>query len=237
MKSSNPNSGCNEVDVASTLDTWRPDPSLNQGGIAIVEPSTVGALAARDYKGVGNQYVAENKCVVETLLLDGTRVDDVRVYESPVQTLKERMGTGGNNVPMVAFSHTQGLDAQPSESAWPTLRKEGNGHAVAIPIQDGREIEKNQNGLGVADEGAPAYTIDQTGAQAVAYPIHPQAVSSGGNSRPNSDGRGNGLGIGKEGDPSTAVVGTTPPAVAAGTATMVVRRLTPLECERLNGLA
>jgi len=25
----------------------------------------VGALAARDYKGVGNQYVAENKCVVE----------------------------------------------------------------------------------------------------------------------------------------------------------------------------
>jgi DNA (cytosine-5)-methyltransferase 1 len=37
MKSSNPNSGCNEVDVAKTLDTWKPDPSLNQGGIAIVE--------------------------------------------------------------------------------------------------------------------------------------------------------------------------------------------------------
>jgi len=37
MKSSNPDSGCNEVDVAKTLDTWRPDPSLNQGGIAIVE--------------------------------------------------------------------------------------------------------------------------------------------------------------------------------------------------------
>lgn len=37
MKSSNPDSGCNQVDVAKTLDTWRPDPSLNQGGIAIVE--------------------------------------------------------------------------------------------------------------------------------------------------------------------------------------------------------
>ena len=158
-------------------------------------------------------------------------------YEQGVGTLRSNGGDlgGGSETVMVAFSHTQGLDAQPSESAWPTLRKEGNGHAVAIPIQDGREIEKNQNGLGVADEGAPAYTIDQTGAQAVAYPIHPQAVSSGGNSRPNSDGRGNGLGIGKEGDPSTAVVGTTPPAVAAGTATMVVRRLTPLECERLMG--
>ena len=38
MKSSNPDSGVNEVDTARTLDTWRPDPSLNQGGLAIVEP-------------------------------------------------------------------------------------------------------------------------------------------------------------------------------------------------------
>lgn len=36
------------------------------------------------------------------LIIDGTRVNDVRVYEEPVQTLKERMGTGGNNVPFVA---------------------------------------------------------------------------------------------------------------------------------------
>ena len=40
------------------------------------------------------------------------------------------MGTGGNNVPVIAFSHTQGLDSQPSELNFPTLRKEGNGHAV-----------------------------------------------------------------------------------------------------------
>jgi DNA (cytosine-5)-methyltransferase 1 len=31
----------------------------------------VGALAARDYKGVGNQYVAENKCVVEPYAIQG----------------------------------------------------------------------------------------------------------------------------------------------------------------------
>jgi DNA (cytosine-5)-methyltransferase 1 len=36
MKSSNPNSGCNTVDVSKTLDTSRGlDPSCNQGGIAI----------------------------------------------------------------------------------------------------------------------------------------------------------------------------------------------------------
>jgi len=36
MKSSNPNSGCREVDIASCLDTTRPDPSKNQGGIAVI---------------------------------------------------------------------------------------------------------------------------------------------------------------------------------------------------------
>jgi DNA (cytosine-5)-methyltransferase 1 len=41
--------------------------------------------------------------------------------------------------------------------------------AVAIPIQDGRGIEKGQNGLGVGSEADPAYTLDQTGAQAVAF--------------------------------------------------------------------
>jgi hypothetical protein len=36
-----------------------------------------------------------------------------------------------------------------------------------IPIQDGRELEKNQNGLGIAKPGDPAYTLDTTGAQSV----------------------------------------------------------------------
>jgi DNA (cytosine-5)-methyltransferase 1 len=62
----------------------------------------VGALAARDYKGVGKQYVEENKCVVEeTMLIDSTRVGDVRCYTEPVQTLQSRMGTGGNTVPKI----------------------------------------------------------------------------------------------------------------------------------------
>ena len=40
--------------------------------------------------------------------------------------------------------------------------------SVAIPIQDGREMEKNQNGMGIAKEGDPAYTIDTTNAQSIA---------------------------------------------------------------------
>jgi DNA (cytosine-5)-methyltransferase 1 len=116
MKSSNPDSGCNEVDVAKTLDTWRPDPSLNQGGIAIVE---------------------------EPMLIDGTRVNDVRVYEPPVQTLKERMGTGGNNVPVICIQ----------------------GNVI------GRQPENGPIGKGHTEEGDPMFTLTGTDIHAVAYPI------------------------------------------------------------------
>ena len=37
MKSKNPNSGCREVQVSKTLDCFDPNPSKNQGGLAIIE--------------------------------------------------------------------------------------------------------------------------------------------------------------------------------------------------------
>ena len=51
-----------------------------------------------------------------------------------------------------------------------TLTK-GHHHAVAVafPIQDTRDMEKSQGGLGVAADGAPSYTLDTTGAQGVAH--------------------------------------------------------------------
>jgi len=237
-------------------------------------------------------------------LLDGTRVDDVRVYNPPVQTLKSRMGTGGNNVPVIGFSHTQGLSAQPSEDAWPTLRTEGNGmavafdgynqtisdvsqtiradksdgdhvgmvlQAVAFPIQDGREIEKNQNGIGVADDGTPAYTLDQTGAQAVAYSVREDAKANTFSAteldranalsalRPSPQSHhaqmfiaegteGNGMAVafqysGDRNNRSVSVSEDVAYTLAANAQSkvqsintqMAVRRLTPLECERLMG--
>jgi DNA (cytosine-5)-methyltransferase 1 len=91
------------------------------------------------------------------LIIDGTRVGDVRVYEDGVMpTVISRYGTGGGNVPAI------------------------------FPIDDARELEKNQNGLGIGEDGAPAHTLDTRQAPAVA-----------------SDA--------------------------------MVRRLTPTECERLQG--
>ena len=70
------------------------------------------------------------------LIIDGTRVDDVRVYEDGiVPTVISRYGTGGGNVPMV-FSHTQGLDIQASETNSPTLRTGGSGMAVAYSVRE-----------------------------------------------------------------------------------------------------
>jgi DNA (cytosine-5)-methyltransferase 1 len=108
MKSANPHSEFRETDVARTIDTTNPDPSKNQGGIAILQETiciagntidrepenggnglgcqpdisytittsdrhavcepyqeVVGALCRGDEKGIGSQYVSQNKCIVE----------------------------------------------------------------------------------------------------------------------------------------------------------------------------
>jgi DNA (cytosine-5)-methyltransferase 1 len=69
--------------------------------------------------------------ITEPMLIDGTRVNDVRVYESPVQTLKERMGTGGNNVPMLAFDTQFGSNANVFEDQSPTLKASQQSPSVA----------------------------------------------------------------------------------------------------------
>jgi hypothetical protein len=157
MKSANPDSGVNEVDVAKTLDTWRPDPSLNQGGVAIVEDATV--LFENSYR-------------------DGARIAN----DGVTQTLSAKMGTGGGNTPMVAVTYsfdTQfGSNANVTEDIAPTLKASQQSPSIAYPIQDGRDIEKQQNGFGVGDALDPSYTITATGGQAVAYSIREDAKAN-----------------------------------------------------------
>ena len=158
------------------------------------------SVTSKWYKGTGGPSGSEHyNLVVEPILLDGRRVDDVRVYTEPVQTLQERMGTGGNNVPVVAqepigFSHTQGLSAQPSENHFPTLRSNGGGMAVAQePI-----------------------IIDRA------------AYNQGENARYEP--------VIEESHTMPSLVARGPHAVGQDYApTLIVRRLTPLECERLMG--
>jgi len=205
-------------------------------GRAIIGSDIVGPLAASDWKFPQQQQVHENKIVIQAftksrraqsatdnetwvegkpaptlnafdqgdvrattaIVFENSYRDGARIANDHVtQTLSAKMGTGGGNTPM-----------------------------LAIAIQDGREIEKNQNGLGVAGEGAPGYTIDQTGAQAVAYGIQGTIIG-----RQDHNGPA-GQGVTK---PDGAMYTLTKTDVHAVATTMVVRRLTPLECERLMG--
>lgn len=69
MKSSNPYSGCREVELARTLDTSIPDPSKNQGGIAIVEPVayTIKIRSGREGGGKGALVQTEKSATLSTL--------------------------------------------------------------------------------------------------------------------------------------------------------------------------
>lgn len=70
MKSKNPNSGCRETEIAKTLDTTNPDPSKNQGGIAVVALDMTHAC------------------------------DVIRECWEQAPSLQARMRTGGNQVPL-----------------------------------------------------------------------------------------------------------------------------------------
>ena len=123
------------------------------------------------------------------LVVDGTRVNDVRVYDDDmVPTLKHRMGTGGGQVPVLAYD---GYNNKVSEDIYRTIRTgiDSTDH-IAIPIQGtiiGRSDTAGPQGKGFGNEGDPSYTLDTTSQHGVMTPE------------------------------------------------LILRRLTPVECERLMG--
>jgi DNA (cytosine-5)-methyltransferase 1 len=136
MKSANPNSGCRKTEIARTIDTTNPNPSKNQGGIAILQESyciagniidrqvqnggnglgcqaniaytltstdrhsvcepyqkVVGALCRGDEKGIGNQYVSQDKCIVDGLGIYGQ--SQFGNYSEGCTTLRAQGGDNG----------------------------------------------------------------------------------------------------------------------------------------------
>ena len=137
------------------------------------------------------------------LIIDGTCVNDVRVYEDGiVPTVISRYGTGGGNVPMI-FSHTQGLDIQASEENSRTLRTGVEGMAVAFSPSGFADYSEGLGTLraGMTNNNSPLLAVDEY--NNTTNEIH-QTL------RAKKD--------------STGVIDT-----------QTVRRLTPVECERLQG--
>ena len=149
-------------------------------------------------------------CEVEkqTVAARTRRNSDFAVYENHGQdsrikrlgdiapTISAKYGTGGNNVPLVAYS-------------------------IASNII-GRQLKNGGNGTGFNKE--ISYTLTATDRHAVAYGIGRDAFNQGYNAK----------------FMPTIEYDLCPPLMARGAAAVatqkIVRRLTPIECERLQGL-
>lgn len=109
--------------------------SVGPGGLQRV----TGTLAAGAHPGSYNGQDAYNDMLIPFQpipMQDGTKFQSqngigVGAEGDPMYTL-DTISQNAVAQP-IGFSHTQGLDAQPSTVAFPTLRKEGSGHAVVAP--------------------------------------------------------------------------------------------------------
>ena len=166
---------------------------------------TVGTLLARDYKGFGNQDIKDGR----GLIVYETHPADSRVKEMGdiCQTVTSRWGTGGGNVPIAL-----------AETVYPI-------HPQAMYFEGGgrKNNDGKGNGLGVGELNDPMFTLTTVDKHAVAYGFEPGIAK-------------------REGSPARFVENGTPTLRAnmgdnqtAMASNMAVRRLTPIECERLQG--
>lgn len=196
------------TEVEGSLGTYR----LQSFG-QYADDNTASALKARDHKDATD-------LVVE--LYDGTRVGDFRVHEGVAPTVISRYGTGGNNVPIL--QETYGLDGEHngSEESIGTLKALGDPPRVAILDQP---ISFHPTQTPVSGEVSPALGTTTRG-----MGVFVKAARATSSETPESwreDEVSPTLNVFDNGGDSRA---TVIPIVNS-----VVRRLTPVECERLQG--
>ena len=232
MKSSNPHSGCREVEIAKTLDTSPPDPAKNQGGIAIIEPTFCiqgNTIDRADTAGANGTGVKEDVCytlntIDRPAVAFALDCRNMAVNEDSSATLQAK-GNGGQSLnyinpvvePLIYDARGNG-DGQTS----PTMTGDHNSRVTdytAITLQGdtvaGALLARDYKGPGRADSlgrviaqpvGADLYNGTLTGDKAVTLTT---ATGQGG--------------------------ANTGPSVIEKIIRWIVRRLTPTECERLQG--
>jgi len=217
--------GGSETLIANAVPTKvRHDPTIDTLICTPDGSHTTGSLLARDYKGIGNQDLQDGR----GLVVYETHPADSRVKEMGdiCQTVTSRWGTGGGNVP--------------------------------IALQDTTGRPKAQNGKGWSDEGV-SYTIDTQAVQGIAYSLREDAKANNFSAtelkvtpalqalRPSVQSHHAQTFIAQAVDVyNQSIDGDTAATLTkacGGTNTsgpnlmhnMAVRRLTPIECERLQG--
>lgn len=100
MKSDNPNSGCRETDKVRTIDTATPNPSKNQGGIAIVQESFCIASNTinRQDKNSGNGQGIQKDISYTLTTRDVHAIFNYKPYQEIVGALCHRDYKGVNSI-------------------------------------------------------------------------------------------------------------------------------------------
>ena len=175
-------------------------PTLNAFDMGDTRATVVIVMREREGKAGGGKgfLLAENRSFTLAtsnfqIIFYGQRVGDVRVQDDKINTLQARMGTGGNNMPMIA---------------------------EVFPIQGtviGRSDEAGPQGKGFAEDGEPMFTLDRVSGHgvAMAFDTFNQTVSDKNQTIKSHSANNENIG--------TVLEKST------------VRRLTPTECERLQG--
>ena len=203
--------------VSSHWDGDYPHPTLNQSNKG---SGGVGSSNQEIFSQRG-AYLAPQP-VAARMVAFGEYVDDGTASAMKARDYKDATDLVAQPI---AFSHYR-TNASPGELC-PTLQVSkgggGAGAAVAEPIsiQDVRPVEKAQNGKGWNDDGT-AYTVDTHATQGVAQPM---AFTTEQTPKFNDDCA---LTLTKQSPTGGGQVQSVMHA-------MQVRRLTPVECERLQG--
>lgn len=207
MKSSNPHSGCREVEIAKTLDTSPPDPAKNQGGIAIVEPTFCiqgNTIDRADTAGANGTGVKEDVCYTLNTIdrpavafaLDCRNMTANEELSATLQA-KDNGGQSLNYINPVAEPLIYDARGNGDGMTSPTMTGDHNSCVTdytAITLQGDTVV------------GADLYNGTLTGDKAVTLTA---ATAKGGTN--------------------------TGPSVIEKIIRWIVRRLTPTECERLQG--
>lgn len=280
MKSSNPHSGCREVEIAKTLDTSPPDPAKNQGGIAILDalpfdttqitspqngsnphfgdPCHPLAATAHPPAAVCETVFAES-IVEPTFCIQGNTIDRADTAGANGTGVKEDVCYTLNTIdrPAVAFA-LDCCNMTVNEELSATLQAKDNGGQslnYINPVAEPLIYDARGNGDGIT---SPTMTGDHNSrvTDYTAITLQGDTVAGAlpardykGPGRADSLGRVIAQPVGADlyngtltGDKAvtltdaTAKGGTnTGPSVIEKIIRWIVRRLTPTECERLQG--
>lgn len=203
MKSSNPHSGCREVEIAKTLDTSPPDPAKNQGGIAILDALPFDTTQITSPQNGSNPHFGD-PChpLAATAHPPAAVCIDCRnmtANEELSATLQAK-GNGGQSLNYInPVAEPLIYDAR------------GNGDGMTSPTMTGDHNSRVTDYTAITLQGdtvvgADLYSGTLTGDKAVTLTA---ATAKGGTN--------------------------TGPSVIEKIIRWIVRRLTPTECERLQG--